>query len=122
VTPSAYFLILSQITVDEFKAAARSKLQSDGDVKKRTFGGLTRDAATGRFKDADLAKLIQDATEWRAGAFKARGSPGVMRIIELLGIEQSRSWGACSLNEFRKFIGLKRLWPSFFHGGVRSRC
>ncbi|EEB97750.1 hypothetical protein MPER_02863, partial [Moniliophthora perniciosa FA553] len=30
-----------------------------------------------------------------------------MRVIEILGIEQSRKWGVCSLNEFRKFIGLK---------------
>ena len=28
-----------------------------------------------------------------------------------MGIEQGRAWGACSLNEFRKFIGLRRRAP-----------
>jgi hypothetical protein len=39
--------------------------------------------------------------------FKARGVPEVLRIIEIMGIEAGRKWGACSLNEFRKFLGLK---------------
>lgn len=30
-----------------------------------------------------------------------------MRVIEQLGIQQARNWGACSLNEFRRFLGLK---------------
>ncbi len=82
----------------------------------------------GRFKDEDLAEILQNATKQVAGAFKARGIPEVMRIVEVLGIEQSRAWGVCSvrsharrsaylgpdrpyyqLNEFRKFMGLKRM-------------
>jgi hypothetical protein len=51
----------------------------------------------GRFKDDDLAKTIQSATECRAGAFKARGIPEALRVIEILGIEQGRTWGACSV-------------------------
>ena len=31
-----------------------------------------------------------------------------MKFVELLAIEQARSWGTCSLNEFRRFMGLKR--------------
>lgn len=31
-----------------------------------------------------------------------------MRVIEILGIEQAREWGCCSLNEFRAFLGLKK--------------
>ncbi len=27
---------------------------------------------------------------------------GVMRLHEIMGIEQSRKWGVCSLNDFRK--------------------
>ena len=42
------------------------------------------------------------------GAFKARGIPEAMKFVELLAIEQARSWGTCSLNEFRRFMGLKR--------------
>ena len=99
--------------------AAHRNLIPDSDVKKRTFGGqaynknintfngtdplfrLTRDS-NGRFKDEDLAKLIQNAIESPAGAFGARGTPESLRIIEILGIEQSRSWGTCSVR-FRSF-------------------
>jgi linoleate 10R-lipoxygenase len=31
----------------------------------------------------------------------------VLRVIEILGISQARSWGCCSLNDFRRFLGLK---------------
>ncbi|KAK7062576.1 hypothetical protein VNI00_000064 [Paramarasmius palmivorus] len=96
---------LSQVTPEEFHKAARSALKQTGSVKDWTFHGLKR--VNGRFKDEDLAKVLLDATEWRAGAFKARGIPAAMRVIEILGIQQSRKWGACSLNEFRKFMGLK---------------
>lgn len=51
----------------------------------------------GRFKDADLAEILQDATCDVAGAFKARGIPECMRVIEVLGIMQSRVWGTCSV-------------------------
>lgn len=53
----------------------------------------------GRFKDDDLAKVLQDATERPAGAFGARGTPPVLRIIEVLGIEQARTWGICSVRD-----------------------
>jgi linoleate 10R-lipoxygenase len=72
---------------------------------------ITR-GADGRFRDADLARILQDATESRAGAFQARGIPEVLRIVEIMGIEQGRAWQACTLNEFRKFIGLKRKAPT----------
>ncbi|KAJ2923656.1 hypothetical protein H1R20_g13438, partial [Candolleomyces eurysporus] len=61
----------------------------------------------GRFNDNDLANILHDATESRASAFGARGVPAAMRIIEILGIQQARAWNTCSLNEFRKFFGLK---------------
>lgn len=34
------------------------------------------------------------------------GVPVVMRAVEMIGMEQSRSWNLASLNEFRKFFGL----------------
>ena len=71
---------------------------------------LTR-GPDGSFKDADIANYLLNATESAASAFKARGIPSVLRVIEILGIEQGRAWGACSLNEFRKFMGLKREVP-----------
>lgn len=32
-----------------------------------------------------------------------------MRVVEIMTIEQNRAWGTCTLNEFRKFFGLKPL-------------
>jgi linoleate 10R-lipoxygenase len=43
-----------------------------------------------------------DSTEHPAGAFRARGTPAIMRPHEIMGIEANRSWGVCSLNDFRK--------------------
>jgi cytochrome P450 len=61
----------------------------------------------GKFADEDIAKILQDATASPGGQYRARGTPAVMRIVEILGIEQARNWGCCSMNEFRKFLGLK---------------
>ncbi|KAH9475928.1 Linoleate 10R-lipoxygenase [Psilocybe cubensis] len=94
------------ITVQTFKQAAHKYLIPPANVQEWTFGGLKR-GKDNRFEDADLANVLHNATEARAGAFKARGIPEALRIIEVMGIEQSRSWGTCSLNEFRKFLGLK---------------
>lgn len=30
-----------------------------------------------------------------------------MRLHEIMGIQSNRAWGCCSLNDFRKFLGLK---------------
>ncbi|KAF8958408.1 heme peroxidase [Flammula alnicola] len=95
----------SEITPRDFIKAAHAFLVPPDDVKSWEFGGLKRE--NGRFKDADLAKILQDATSHYAGAFKARGIPETLRVVELMAIEQSRNWGTCSLNEFRKFLGLK---------------
>ena len=79
------------------------------DPRKRTFGGLRRSEAdgTGIFSDDDLAGVLHDATKKVAGAYRARGTPSVLRVIEILGIEQARKWGVCTMNEFRQFLGLK---------------
>jgi hypothetical protein len=41
------------------------------------------------------------------GAFGARNVPKCMRAISILGMKQARAWNCGSLNEFRKFFGLK---------------
>lgn len=51
----------------------------------------------GSFSDNDLARILQDATEQRAGAFRARGCPSVMKVVEILAIEQGRKWGVCTV-------------------------
>ncbi|KIJ37088.1 hypothetical protein M422DRAFT_232076 [Sphaerobolus stellatus SS14] len=91
-----------------YQAAGRAIVsQSSGPTKTWTFGGLTRDPNTGRFQDNDLAHVLQSATADMAQAFRARGIPAAFKVIEILGIKEARSWGVCSLNEFRKFLGLK---------------
>ncbi|THH03822.1 hypothetical protein EW145_g5979 [Phellinidium pouzarii] len=100
------------ITADQFLSTVAQKLRPDPDVRKWTFDSLdgtplVRDA-TGAFRSADLAALLQAATEASASALKARGIPEVLRVVEVMGIEQARQWGTCTMNEFRKFMGLKQ--------------
>ena len=53
----------------------------------------------------DLANILHNATETSASAFKARGIPSVLRVIEVLGIEQARSWGVCSVrSDYNLFV------------------
>lgn len=68
----------------------------NSDITKWTFGDLQRDE-NGRFRDADLARILQDGTANPAGAFKARGIPAALRIIEVMSIYQARAWGCCTV-------------------------
>ncbi|KAH9479383.1 Linoleate 10R-lipoxygenase [Psilocybe cubensis] len=95
-----------EVTVDDFKTAAMRAQRMQPDITHWTFGGLQR-KADGSFSDDDLANVLQNATEHPAGAFRARGTPSIMRLNEVMGIEQNRKWGVCSLNDFRKYLGLK---------------
>lgn len=75
---------------------------------------LKRNPTTNRFSDKDLAQTLQNATDDMAQAFRARGIPAAFKVIEVMGIKQARAWNVCSLNEFRKFLGLKRGDTSFY--------
>ncbi|VDB91968.1 unnamed protein product [Peniophora sp. CBMAI 1063] len=95
------------ITPPEFVAKVlEMKKGADMDPSHWTFGHLQRQK-DGSFKDSDLAWWIKNATEHPASAFKARGTPEVMKLHEIMGIQSNRRWGVCSLNDFRKFLGLK---------------
>ncbi|KAF7369152.1 hypothetical protein MVEN_00242400 [Mycena venus] len=98
---------LGSITVEDFTNLAHQKMRPDPDPRKWTFGYRLQRCADGQFKDSDLAHILLNATSWRAGAYKARGIPEVLRVIEVLQIEQARRWQTCSMNDFRRFIGLK---------------
>ncbi|KAJ7827293.1 heme peroxidase [Mycena leptocephala] len=99
---------LDNVTLKDFGDAFGRILTSvHTQPSKRTFGGLKR-SADGKFSDDDLATILQDATESPAGAFRARGIPGVLRLVEMLGIVQARQWGVCTLNEFRQYLGLRK--------------
>jgi hypothetical protein len=70
------------------------------------LGNRLQRGADGRFKDSDLAEILYNSTSWRAGAYKARGIPEVLRVIEVLGIEQARRWGVCSVGVHIMFFGV----------------
>ncbi|OCH92406.1 heme peroxidase [Obba rivulosa] len=95
----------ANVTVDDFKKAV-SDFRPTTAPKTWEFAEAKR-SANGRFSDAVLAEYLLNATEAPARAFGARGTPAVLRVIEMMGIEQSRNWGTCSLNKFRKFMRLK---------------
>ncbi|KAJ4490906.1 heme peroxidase [Lentinula aciculospora] len=98
---------LDQLTPADFGGAFFKILsQIDSDPSKRTFAGLQR-GPDGRFSDDDLANILHDATENAAGAYRARGTPAALKVIEVLGIQQARQWGVCTMNEFRQYLGLK---------------
>ncbi|KAL8280760.1 hypothetical protein RQP46_006764 [Phenoliferia psychrophenolica] len=95
---------------DFITALTKLAIAQGQDPKKWTFGGLKRQGpdGTGPFEDSAIAELFTKATESVAGAFKARGSPACMRVIDVLGIATARNdWNTCSMNEFRKFLNLK---------------
>ncbi|KAI9706373.1 MAG: hypothetical protein M1836_003378 [Candelina mexicana] len=73
---------------------------------ERPFAKLKR-GSDGRFADDDLVRILTESIEDCAGSFGANRVPKVLKAIEILGIEQARSWNLASLNEFRKFFNLK---------------
>ncbi|KAG1740010.1 heme peroxidase [Suillus lakei] len=98
------------ITLKDFYSKEAVLTKSEPDLQHWTFGNLQRETEgpnKGLFKDSDLANWLQGATSHRAASFGARGTPAIMRLHEIMGIEANRAWGVCSLNDFRKFLGLK---------------
>lgn len=76
------------------------------DPLKRPFAGLQR-KEDGSFDDGDLVNILADCIEDVAGCPGAQHVPKALRAAEILGIQQARHWNCASLNEFRKFFGLK---------------
>ncbi|KAJ5273409.1 Psi-producing oxygenase A [Penicillium angulare] len=71
----------------------------------RPFANLHRQA-DGSYPDDDLVKIFKTSVEDVAGAFGASNVPPVFRAVEVLGIQQARSWNLATLNEFREFFNL----------------
>ena len=78
----------------------------DMDPQKRPFAHLKR-GPDGKFDDSELVHILTDAIEDTAGSFGANNVPTALRAVEILGMQQARAWNVGSLNEFRKFFGLK---------------
>ncbi|KAJ7785469.1 heme peroxidase [Mycena olivaceomarginata] len=91
----------NRLTIQDFGAAFGQTFAAiDPNPSNRTFGGLKR-GPDGKFSDDDIAKILLDATESPAGAYRARE-------LRIMGILQARQWGVCTMNEFRQFLGLKQ--------------
>ena len=87
-----------KIDMDMFKkATAKLKKDDKEDVYRFKLDGYDR-GQDGKFKDDDLARILMDATEHPAGAFKARGTPSVMKIVEIMTMKMSRKWGVCTVS------------------------
>ncbi|KAI9777325.1 MAG: hypothetical protein M1839_008933 [Geoglossum umbratile] len=91
---------------DLMKGLGRWEHGLDADPLKRPFAKLERQA-NGSYRDEDVVKILTASIEDPAGSFGANNVPKVLRAVEILGIQQARKWKCCSLNEFRKFFGLK---------------
>jgi Animal haem peroxidase len=89
----------ASIDPKEFAQGSTKYAMSIGEQPKDWTPHGWQRGADGRFEDAVLAKVLMDATQEVAGAFQARGHPAAMRIIDSLGLQQSRSWALASLNE-----------------------
>ena len=76
------------------------------DPIKRPFAQLKR-GEDGKFSDDRLVELLTEAIEDTAGSFGANNVPKALKAVEILGMNQARYWNCGSLNEFRKFFGLK---------------
>ncbi|KAF8623795.1 hypothetical protein AX17_007298 [Amanita inopinata Kibby_2008] len=80
----------------------------DPDLRRRNYMGLNRNKK-GYFDDNDLASILFNATESVCGAPRPNAIPGRMHDLEIKKIEQAREWKTCTLNEYRKHLGLKPL-------------
>ncbi|KIM21654.1 hypothetical protein M408DRAFT_333328 [Serendipita vermifera MAFF 305830] len=97
-----------ELTKEDFVKAVHHAAADQGNKPIAwTFAGLKR-TANGPFADHDLARILHGATDQVACAYGARGIPAVMKPVEIMGIEQARKWGVCTMNEFRQFVGLKK--------------
>lgn len=99
---------VDQLTPQEFmQGFYRMEQMIPEDPARREFGGLNRDQQ-GRFNDAELVKVMKESMEDPAGIFGPRMVPKALRVIEIIGIIQSRRYQLGSLNEARDLFKLKR--------------
>ncbi|KAJ3798492.1 linoleate diol synthase [Lentinula aff. detonsa] len=94
---------IEELTPRDFVMGAKKAMGNLPDVSHWTFGNLQRQE-DGTFKDEDLADLLKNAFVSLRGNIVYRKC---MRLHEIMGITQNRAWGVCSLNDFRKYLGLK---------------
>jgi hypothetical protein len=98
----------SELTMEQFVKGLRDwEKKLPQEPNQWEFGDMKRDKDTGAFDDVDLIKIITDSTEDIASAFGPRQVPKIMKLVEVLGMEQARLWNVATLNELRKFFQLE---------------
>ncbi|KAG6864426.1 hypothetical protein C0991_009578 [Blastosporella zonata] len=99
---------VSQMSTSTFQGLVRESVSRNPNRRQRNFARLRRNSDA-RFRDEDLARVLHDATEQAAGTAGARSIPIAFRPTELVCLERARNWKVGTLNEFRKFLGLRPL-------------
>ena len=98
----------SQVSMQDFlKGLGKWEQELSTDPQKRPFAKLKR-SKNGSLSDDALVAILTNSVEDVAGSFGARGVPTILRAVEILGIEQARSWNLATLNEFRAFFKLQK--------------
>lgn len=75
-------------------------------LKSEVLERIKEGPYAGSFKDDDLAAILTAGIEDCANSYGPQQIPTVMKVVEILGIQQARTWKVATLNEFRKHFGL----------------
>ncbi|KAB8072880.1 heme peroxidase [Aspergillus leporis] len=96
----------NSVSLNEFvRGLGKWEAELPEQPEERPFGGLQR-KPDGSFDDEGLVKIFQESVEDCAGAFGASNVPTIFKSIEVLGMNQARSWNLATLNEFRNYFNL----------------
>jgi hypothetical protein len=77
-------------------------------LESETMTRITEGPYKGNFKDDEIAEFLTSGIEDCANAMGPQQVPICMRAIEILGIQQARTWQLSTLNELREHFGLQR--------------
>jgi hypothetical protein len=97
---------IEEMTAQDMLLAMRQfAARQPSNPSQRSLAGLHRHDG-GNFEDAGLVKILSETTEDAAASFGPRHVPVVLRVVEIMGIQQARAWDVASLNEVRRYFGL----------------
>jgi len=77
-------------------------------LEKETMTRIKEGPYKGNFKDDEIAEFLTSGIEDCANAMGPQQVPICLRAIEILGIQQARTWQLSTLNELREHFGLQR--------------
>lgn len=77
-------------------------------LESETMTRIQEGPYKGNFKDDEIAEFLTSSIEDCANAMGPQQVPICLRAIEILGIQQARTWQLSTLNELREHFGLRR--------------